>query len=330
MIKKLKSLFTVGFIVILTLGLIACSSEGGKDSKADADSSGYPKKPIEIVVPAGAGGDTDRNTRIVANYLSEELGEDLVITNVVGGGGSVGTGEVLQSDPDGYKAVAFHNSMIINSILDLADFSYEDFQLAGTAVGDLGNSFIVNAESEITDLQTLVELAKEKPGEITIATETGGFTHLQLIAFQEVTGTELKVVDVGTAADKTKALLAGQIDIIPTQLGLVQSYIDSGDFKSLGVMSEERLENAPDVPTFIEEGVDISFDKLFFWAFPKDTPQEIIDKFSSALEAVANNSDFQEEIKPHIIDPLYLDPNELEEHLEQLTEEYTKLQESAE
>src|SRR5690625_4148045 len=257
--NTLKRFLTIGFIALIAIALVACSEDddqGSGSTNDSGDSSDYPNKPIEVVVPAGAGGDTDRNTRIVANYLSEELGVDLVVTNIGGGGGSVGAREVLNADPDGYKVLSFHNSIMINSILDLADFSFEDFKIPGISVGDLGNSFIVNAESDITDLETLIEKAKENPGEITIATETGAFTHMQLLAFQEETGTELKVVDVGDASEKVKALMAGQIDIIPTQLGLVKSYIDSGDFKSLGIMAEERLESAPDVPTFVEQGVD--------------------------------------------------------------------------
>ncbi|MFC7684896.1 tripartite tricarboxylate transporter substrate binding protein [Ureibacillus sp. GCM10028918] len=319
-------------LVALSMLLGACSnSDSGSNSSSNSDGgeSSYPTKPINIIVPAGAGGDTDRNTRITAEYLAEELDGNLVVTNVNGSGGTVGAQQVIDADPDGYTALSFHNSTIINSLLELADFGYEDYQLAGSAITDLSNSFIVSADSEFTDLQSLIDAAKEKPGEITIATETGAFTHLQLLAFQNLTDTEFKIVDVGSAAEKTTALLGGQIDIIPTQLGLVQEYIESGDFRSLGVMSEERLAGAPDVPTFVEQGVDLKFDKFFYWAFPKDTPQEVVDKFSEALENVTNNPEFQKEIEPHLLDTNYLSPDDLSAHFEKTTEEYKALLDAA-
>ncbi|MFS0750425.1 tripartite tricarboxylate transporter substrate binding protein [Oceanobacillus sp. 1P07AA] len=329
--KNNRILLMIGFLLIVVLMMAACSSSSNGNGEAGADSSSadYPNKPIQVVVPAGAGGDTDRNARITAEFLSEELGTDVVVSNVGGAGGTVGTKQVLDANSDGYTVLAFHNSMIINSLLELADFNYEDYELAGANVQDLGNAFIVHAESEYTDLNTLIESAKEKPGEISIATETGSFTHLQLLAFQEATGTEFNIVDVGAAAEKVTALLGKQIDIVPTQLGLVQEYIKSGDFKALGIMAEERLEGAPDVPTFKEEGVDVSFDKFFFWAFPKDTPQEVVESFSSALENVANNPDFKAELDPHLINPAYMSPEDLKTHFDTLTEEYKILHENS-
>lgn len=335
---KLKRLVMLAFLLSLVMILAACNgSDSETDTETDASASegddtsasDYPNKPIQIVVPAGAGGDTDRNTRVTAKYLSEELGTDVIVSNVGGGGGTVGAKEALDSAGDGYTVLAFHNSMIINSLLELAEFSYEDYQLAGTSILDLGNAFIVSADSEYNDLQDLIDAAKADPGKVNIATETGAFTHLQLLAFQEATGTEFNIVDVGAAAEKNTALLGGQIDIIPTQLGLVQEYIESGDFRALGIMADERLEGAPDVPTFAEQGVDITFDKFFFWAFPTDTSQDVVDKFTGALENVVNNPDYKAELEPFLVEPLYMSPDELKTHFETLTDNYQKLHESS-
>ncbi|WP_277679455.1 tripartite tricarboxylate transporter substrate binding protein [Gracilibacillus dipsosauri] len=347
----MKKALLFSLILLLSVFLIACnsdssSSDGGNEGNDDnggseetgntgdsgdsgESSSSYPEKPIQVVVPAGAGGDTDRNSRITAKYLSEELGEDVVVSNVSGAGGTVGAKQVLDAEADGYTVLAFHNSMIINGILELADFDYQDYELAGVAVSDLGNAFIVNAESEFTDLQSLIDAAKERPGEITIATETGAFTHLQLLAFQEETGTEFNIVDIGSASEKVTALLGGQIDIVPTQLGLVMEYIESGDFRSIGIMAEERLPGAPDVPTFKEQGVEVVFDKFYFWAFPKGTPQDVVDTFSKALENVTNNPDFQAEMEPHLVELGYIGPDDLANHFAERTEQYTQLNESA-
>jgi tripartite-type tricarboxylate transporter receptor subunit TctC len=330
-VKKVMSM--LGMMMLISVLLIGCSNGGSSSSSGSGGEAGsaddYPNKPIQIVVPAGAGGDTDLNTRITAKYLEKELGGKLVVSNVSGAGGTVGAKQVMDSNPDGYTVLTYHNSMIINSLLGLSDFNYEDYKHAGMAISDLTNSFIVSAKSDYKDLNALIKAAKEKPGEITIATETGAFTHLQLLAFQEAAGVELNIVDVGGAADKIKALLAGQVDVVPTQLGLVQQYIESGDFRSLGVMAEERLDGAPDVQTFKEQGVDITFDKFFFWAFPKDTPQDIVDQFSAALEKVANNPDFQKEIGASFLNAEFKNPEEAMSHFETLTEKYKTLHENS-
>ncbi|MDQ0338111.1 tripartite-type tricarboxylate transporter receptor subunit TctC [Caldalkalibacillus uzonensis] len=180
--------------------------------ESTTDDNNYPTDTIEVVVPAGPGGDTDINARTLAKYLSEELGVNMVVSNISGAGGTTGAQEVLKADPDGSKVLFHHNGFLLNNILGLADYTHSDFEVAGIAVLDEGNGFFVNAESEYEDLSDLIEAAKANPGKISIGTEVGSFTHLQLLAFQENTGTELNIVDAGGAADKIVALQGGHIE----------------------------------------------------------------------------------------------------------------------
>jgi tripartite-type tricarboxylate transporter receptor subunit TctC len=116
---------------------------------------------------------------------------------------------VLDADADGHTVLFFHNSLLLNRILGLVDFSYDTFKLAGIPVLDHGNTFMVAGNSQFEDLQDMVEYARANPGEVSIATEVGGFTHLQLLALEKDQGIELNIVDVGGAADKIAALLGG-------------------------------------------------------------------------------------------------------------------------
>lgn len=309
--KVLFGALFVGLIAVLG----ACSdSEKASGSEIEGKGKGdYPTKPIEIVVPAGAGGDTDLNTRIMAKYLEKELGTTMVITNVNGAGGTTGTKKVLDAKPDGYTVLSFHNSTLISKILGLADYTFTDFEVAGMGAMDKGNAFIISNDSEFQNLDDLIAFALENPEKVNVATEVGSFTHLQLLAFEEITGTKFNIVDVGGASDKITALLGGRIDIIPTQVGLVNSYIESGDFRALGIMSEERLKAAPDVLTFKEQGVDLVMDKFFFWGFPEDTPEEIVETFTNALEKVVANEEYQNEIGKSMVEPVYLNPTEANE-----------------
>ena len=307
------------------LGACSETAEGTEKDSGGKDESSYPTKPIEIVVPAGAGGDTDLNTRTMAKYLEKELGTTMIITNVNGAGGTTGTKKVLDSKPDGYTVLSYHNSTLISKILGLVDYTYSDFEVAGMGVMDKGNAFIINNKSEFKNLDDLIAFAKENPEKVTVATEVGSFTHLQLLAFEAATGTKFNIVDVGGASDKITALLGGRIDIIPTQLGLVNSYVESGDFRALGIMSEERLKAAPDVPTFKEQGVDLVMDKFFFWGFPKGTPEEIVDTFTKALEKVVANEEYQKEMEGYMVEPVYLNPAEANELMEKEDKFYTEL-----
>ncbi|KGR90877.1 argininosuccinate lyase [Ureibacillus massiliensis 4400831 = CIP 108448 = CCUG 49529] len=334
----MKKLLLTLLTIIGVFMLAACGSgneSGGGTGGSSANGSGdtgsdYPKKPIEVVVPAGAGGDTDLNTRTLAKYIEKELGQPLVVSNVTGSGGTVGVDKVIDAQADGYTVLAFHNSMLLNNLYGLSEKSIEDFKFAGTGVLDQANTFIVSKDSKFKNLEELIAYAKEHPKEVTMATEVGSMTYIQVMEFQQLTGVEFNVVDIGGASDKLTALLGGRVDIFPTSLGFVKSYIESGDFASLGVITEERLASAPDVPTFKEQGVDMEIDKVFYWAFPKETPDEVVQAFSDAMEKAVANEEFQEEIVQYWVEPVFLNGEETKQRLEDITELYKNIKESTE
>ncbi|WHH57622.1 tripartite tricarboxylate transporter substrate binding protein [Petroclostridium sp. X23] len=276
----------------------------------------YPTKPIQVIVPAGAGGDTDFNARILGKALEKEIGQPIVIVNVNGAGGSLGSKKVKDSDPDGYNVLFFHPGMLLNKMLGLTEFTFSDLEVAAIAVLDDTNVFAVNAEAPYNNLQEFVEAAKKEPKKYKFATEVGSFTHLQSLAFQKAADVELNIVDVGGAAQKTAALLGKQIDVIGTQYGLIKDHITSGKFKVLGVMSEEKNPLMPEVPTFKEQGYDVAFTKYFFYAFPKGTPKEIVEKFSKAVEnVVKNDTEYQQAAKNFLVSPTYMAPEEAIKYL---------------
>lgn len=319
-------------MLFLAAMFVGCSSEEGSSesssSKTEGNSEGasdYPTKPITVVVPAGAGGDTDANARLLGKYLEKEIGQTVVISNVTGAGGTVGAKEVLDSDPDGHTVLFFHNSLLLNKILGLVDYSYDSYKLAGIPILDEGNTFLVSGDSEFEDLQDMVEYARANPGEVSIATEVGGFTHLQLLALEKDQDIKLNIVDVGGASDKVAALLGGHVDIVPTSLGLVQDYIESGDMRSLGIMANERVDLMPDVPTFIEQDVNSSFEKFFFYGFSPDTPDEIVEVFSKAVENVVNDEEYVQEAEKFLVSPTYMNPKEAFDYIKETENIYKEL-----
>ncbi|QHJ70113.1 tripartite tricarboxylate transporter substrate binding protein [Planococcus halotolerans] len=326
-----KSIFgSILLTSVLFLG--ACGDEGssGETSGAEDPAADYPSGPITVVVPAGAGGDTDANTRIMAKYLEDELGENIVVSNVAGAGGATGTQAVLDAEPDGQTVLAFHNSMLLNNIFGLTDYTYTDFKMAGIGILDQSNTFLVSPDAEFDDLEGLIEYGLANPGELTMATEVGSMTYIQTLQFQEQTGVEFNIVDIGGAADKIAALMGGRVDVLPTSLGLVTGYVESGDMVPLGVMAEERLEGEPDVPTFKEQGVDIVIDKVFYWGFHPDTPDEYVDKFSQAMENVVANEEYQAEIEDALLSPTFFNQEETNEKLAEIESDYQEAYDSSE
>jgi len=269
----------------------------------------YPTKPIQVVVPANPGGDTDLNCRIMAKYLEKELGQPVIIVNVGGAGGSLATRKVKDSAPDGYTAVFFHPSMFLNKLMGLVDYNFDAFENAGIAVMDNTNIFVVNASSPYNDLNDYINAAKAKPGKVKFATETGGFTHLQILAFQDLTDTKLNVVDVGTASQKIVALLGKQVDAIGISYGIIKDYVASGKFRVIGVMSDSRNPMIPAIQTFKEQGVNMSFPKFFYYLFPRGTSQEIVGKFSDAIAKVAANPAAQAELNKFMVSAEYMSPS---------------------
>ncbi|HUX41355.1 MAG TPA: tripartite tricarboxylate transporter substrate binding protein [Rectinemataceae bacterium] len=288
-------------LVALALGAIALTGLGAQ---------AYPDKAIQVVVPAGAGGDTDVNCRIVGKYLEKELGQPIVVVNVNGGGGTLGSRKVKDSAPDGYTALFYHPSMFLNQMMGLVDYGFSDFENAGIAVMDNTNIFVVSASSPYKNLQDLIKAAKANPGKIKFATETGGFTHLQILAFQAETGVQFNIVDVGAAAQKIVALLGRQVDAIGISYGIIKDYVTSNKFRVIGVESDARNPLIPEVATFKEQGVNISFPKFFYYLFPKGTPQAVINKFDAALAKVAADPALKAELNKFMVDPVYIAPAE--------------------
>lgn len=322
-----KSIFgSVLLSSMLFLG--ACGDDTNGTTSGDDPAANYPSGPISVVVPAGPGGDTDLNTRIMAKYLGQELDTNVIVTNIAGAGGATGTQEVLNGGNDGQTVLTFHNSILLNNIFGLTDYTYTDFKMAGIGILDQSNTFLASPDAEFDDLESLVEYAKANPGQVTMATEVGSMTYIQTLQFQELTGVEFNIVDIGGASDKIAALMGGRVDILPTSLGLVSGYIESGDMVSLGIMAEERLENFPDVPTFQEQGVDIVIDKVFYWGFNEDTPDEYVEKFSQAMERVVANEEYQAEIENASLSPIFLNQEETNEKLAGIEADYQEAYET--
>ena len=280
----MKKLFALLLVLAMTLG---CAS-------ALAD---WPERDIELIVPANPGGDTDANARALAAALKETMGWNVIVTNMAGGSGAVAFEDLLQNPGDGYRFVFYHSGACITQMLGMyEEFNVlDDFKLAGMPFLDYSNAFVINTKNEkFSDVESMVAYMKDHPGEVSFATETGSFTHLHCVAFEQAAGVKFQIVDAGTAANKTTELLGNRLDVIGTQAGLVKDYYTTGEFKCLGILADERLAGAPDIPTLKEQGYDVVFSKFFYLAAPNSVDDAVIATMNEGLAKVIDNEGLKE------------------------------------
>ena len=256
----------------------------------------WPERSIELIVPANPGGDTDANARALAAALNEQLGWNVIVSNMNGGSGAVAFDNLLENPDEGYRFVFYHSGGTIAQLMGMYEYSLtDDFKMVGLPFMDYSSAFLTNSKNEkFNDIPSLVAYMKEHPGEVTFATETGNFTHLHALAFQDAAGVEFAVVDAGSASQKITELLGNRLDIIDTQAGLVRDYLATGEFVNLGIMAEEKIPGHDELVTIKEQGYDVVFPKYFYIAAPAGTDDAVVAAFNEALNAVAANAGLQE------------------------------------
>jgi tripartite-type tricarboxylate transporter receptor subunit TctC len=255
-----------------------------------ARSQAFPRRPVTIVVPFAAGGPADALARIIGDRMRVALGQQVVIENVAGAGGSVGVGRVVRSPPDGYTVGIGHwSTHVINgAIYDLPYDLVRDLepvaQLPATP------QLIVSKKSvPAHDLKEFVAWLKSR--EISAGTAgPGSASHVAEVFFASLTGTRFTYVPYRGTGPAMNDLIAGQIDLIVDQASNSLPQVHAGTIKAYAVTAKARLASAPDIPTVDEAGVPGFYTSVWYglWA-PKGTPRDIITKLNAAaVDAMAD------------------------------------------
>jgi tripartite-type tricarboxylate transporter receptor subunit TctC len=270
-----------------------------------ADAADWPTRPVQVVVIANPGGDTDFNARMMAKYFKQITGKNMVVTNMAGGGGTIAAEQVKGAAPDGNTILFTHTGqLIVNEVAGLSDDSFDAFDISCIAGVDKGAIFVASQDAGIKTLQALIDKAKANPSSISYGTEMGSFSHIQGLMFEQLAGVKLKMVDAGTVSEKVVALLGGRIDLGAISYGSVQDYVQSGQMAALGQPNSERNALLGDVPTFKEQGVDFTIDKPYVVAFPKGTDPAIVAKMASVMKQITEMPEYAEELKTSFKQPV--------------------------
>lgn len=278
-------------LLVMAMFLAGCSNPS-----SSTQSESYPEKPIKLIVPWGAGGDTDVISRTAAKYLEKELDAEIVIQNIGGGGGSIGAKQGMNSEADGYTLIAGHDSIGISSLMGKADFDY--FDLQPVSLLTTANQLIAtNVNNPWSNVEDAVKDLKSNPESISFGATIGSTTHLVPLKIMDQTNVKFNVVGYEGTAQRTQALLGNHLDLGPTTIPAAKEYLKAGKLKMLGIAAEERNPALPDVPTLKEQGIDVvnATNRGFF--FPKGTPEDVVKKVSDALKRVSENPEFVKEIE---------------------------------
>ena len=263
-----------------------------------ADDVKWPTRPVQVVVIANPGGDTDFNARMMAKYFNEITGKTMVVTNVAGGGGTLAAEQVKGAAPDGNTILFTHpGQLIVNEVAGLTEDSYETFDVSCIAGVDKSTVFVASKQSGVTSMKDLVDKSKANPGSITYGTEMGSFSHIQGLMLEKLTGAKLKMVDGGTVSDRVVGMLGGRLDLGAITYGSVQDYVQGGQMVALGQPNAERNAMLGEVPTLKEQGLDITMDKPYVVAFPKGTDPAIVKKMSDIMQQITEKPAYAEDLK---------------------------------
>jgi tripartite-type tricarboxylate transporter receptor subunit TctC len=290
---------------VLTLALALCLLATLLPCAAFAD-DWKPTSTVSIVIPAGAGGDTDLTARVFAQYAKELSGVDFIVVNASGAAGSIAANQVLSAAPDGLTVLYGHNLVNVANVAGVTDYNYTAFKLGPTFAKNPANQLYVNPE-KYESLQAFIDAAKANPGKLKACTEVGAYTYYLILAFEKAAGIDLDIVDVGSASDKVVAMLSKQVDLMPAAYLNCKDYLATGQFLAIGAPTEERYDLIKDIPTFKEQGIDLVFpDCDYSFYFPKETPDEVITWFDNIVEQMESKQECVDAINAITVIPYYL------------------------
>ena len=247
---------------------------------------------MQFIIPYAAGGGTDTLCRLLASSMEKSWGESFLIANKPGGLSQVGLTELSGADPDGYTIGALSN---LDHILVLftgenVSYDYESFDYLG-AINTTANVLMASKDSGFTDLQQMIDYAKEHPGELTVA--VSGKTHVAEVSlFEQAAGIQLTTVMQDGGGDSLNAIMGGHVDCAVLDKNYV-AQVEGQGINTLATFAGEAIPTIPDIPTMKSLGYDVSTETYRVIVAPAGTPKEIEDAITQKIQEVSSAEEFQ-------------------------------------
>lgn len=269
----------------------------------------WPDRPIRLIVPFAPGGGTDTTARIVAQGLSERLGQSVVVENRAGAGGAIGMAQAAQAAPDGYTLVMGHVATHVVNMAVQKNPGYDtarDFVALGIT-STAANILVVNPRRQpgIASVRDFVEACRARPGELAYGTAgVGSPAHITTALFLREAGVEAQHVPYRGGAPATTDLVAGNLDFMFSGASDCIPHIREGRLRGIAVASVHRLPGAPELPTIGESGYpSFAFEIWHVISARAGTPAPVLAKLMTATEAALTSAQVRERIAAMGVDP---------------------------
>jgi tripartite-type tricarboxylate transporter receptor subunit TctC len=311
-----------GLRIALTLACIGLSA-------APAHAQAYPTKPVTIVVTLAAGGAADVIARALAQRLSEEWGQPVLVENKGGANNQVGTTAVARSAPDGYTLLLTpEHTFTVNPYL-YRKLSYDpakDF-IPVTGLVSISQALVVHPSLAMQNVGDLIAAAREKPGGINYGSlGVGSGPHLSMELLQSMSGTKLNAVQYKGAAPALTDVIAGHVPMMFVSTGLIVQPWKAGQLRPLGVGSRERLAQFPDLPTLAETLPGFTAVVWFGLFAPTGTPRDIVIKINNAVQRILADREFRDRfLTPNLYEPMSGSPEQFSEQIHLDAERWQKV-----
>ena len=289
-------------------GLSLCAVAGAQ--------AAYPDRPIKMIVPWAAGGDTDNIFRPFAPAFQKALGgTTVVIANVGGASGTVGAREAKTSPADGYTLYAVHDYIHSTYYIGLTDVNYWDFEPV-CLIAATPSIVTASPKTKWTSMKELVDDAKARPGQISVGATLGSTSHFFPALVEKAAGIKFKYISYDGLAQRMNAILGGHIDLTDGNL-TQKGKVDAGQLKFLAIASEKRNPEIPNTPTLKELGYNVVYSVSRGLLAPKGTPNEILTRLEGACSQASKDPAFAASMKSQGTDVHYLDRKGYAEFLKQ-------------
>lgn len=254
----------------------------------------YPNRPVELVVPFGAGGGTDVLARVFAEAAKKHFSQPFTVLNRPGASGAIGLGEVAQSRPDGYKIAMMTLEMVILPHLGIGKYQPEDF-VPIVRLNQDPVVLAVSTQSPWNTIEDLVEAARRNKDGLRFGNAgIGGVSHLAALGLQQKLGVTFNHIPYQGNAPAVVALLGGHIDAVVPSPAEVSSQVAAGKLRVLAVMGDQRLKGFESVPTLKERRIDLSIGTWRGLGAPRGLPADVLAKLSEASMKAAQDPSVKE------------------------------------
>ncbi len=284
-------------------------------SLAQAQTAPWPAKPIRIIVPLAAGSAVDNAARIVAQKMSQNLGQAIVIENQAGASGLIGAGAVAKAAPDGYTLGGFNDSimtMLPNMQAKMPWDILKDFEPV-SLVATIEWGLVVNADAPLRSAGDLIAAARKAPGQVNYGSGGNGSPqHIAMALFASQTGTQMTHVPYKGATQAAMGVAGNEVQAAFQGIATVNSLVKAGKLRLVGVTTARRLPQFADVPTVGESGLPgFEFNSWFALMAPVGTPKAIVSQLAAEVQKALQDADVRDKLSAQGVTPRGSSPEEL-------------------